>query len=49
VLFVGTAIGGISVGQSLRAIWPFWTAALVVLMLVAFVPALSLALPAALK
>jgi TRAP-type C4-dicarboxylate transport system permease large subunit len=49
VLFVGTAIGGISVGQALRTIWPFWIAALAVLLLVTFVPALSLALPAALK
>ncbi|MBP6596083.1 MAG: TRAP transporter large permease [Arenimonas sp.] len=49
VLFVGTAIGQISVGQALRTIWPFWLAALLVLGLVAFVPALSLALPAALK
>ncbi|MFT3808177.1 TRAP transporter large permease [Arenimonas sp.] len=49
VLFVGTAIGGISIGQSLRSIWPFWLAALVVLMLVAFVPGLSLYLPAAMK
>jgi len=49
VLFVGTAIGGISVGQSMRTIWPFWLAALAVLLLVAFVPALSLALPALMK
>jgi tripartite ATP-independent transporter DctM subunit len=49
VLFVGTAIGQISVGQALRTIWPFWLAALVVLGLVAFIPGLSLALPAALK
>jgi tripartite ATP-independent transporter DctM subunit len=49
VLFVGTAIGGISIGQALRTIWPFWLAALVVLLLVAFVPGLSLALPALLK
>jgi tripartite ATP-independent transporter DctM subunit len=49
VLFVGTAIGGISIGQSLRTIWPFWLAALVVLLLVAFVPGLSLGLPGLLK
>ena len=49
VLFVGTAIGGISVGQSMRTIWPFWLAALAVLLLVAFVPALSLTLPALMK
>jgi tripartite ATP-independent transporter DctM subunit len=49
VLFVGTAIGRISVGETLKTIWPFWLAALAVLMAVAFVPALSLWLPAAMK
>jgi tripartite ATP-independent transporter DctM subunit len=49
VLFVGTAIGRISVGETLKTIWPFWLAALAVLLAVAFVPALSLWLPAALK
>ncbi|MCD9032735.1 TRAP transporter large permease [Luteimonas sp. Y-2-2-4F] len=49
VLFVGTAIGKITIGQSLRTIWPFWLAGLAVLLLVAFVPALSLWLPALLR
>jgi tripartite ATP-independent transporter DctM subunit len=49
VLFVGTAIGGISIGEALKTIWPFWLAALVVLLAVAFVPGLSLWLPATLK
>lgn len=49
VLFVGAAIGRISVGTALRTIWPFYLAALSVLLLVTFVPALSLWLPAALK
>jgi tripartite ATP-independent transporter DctM subunit len=49
VLFVGTAIGGISVGQAVRTIWPFYIAAFIVLMLVVFVPQLSLWLPAALR
>jgi tripartite ATP-independent transporter DctM subunit len=49
VLFVGTAIGRISVGEALKTIWPFWLAALAVLLAVAFVPALSLWLPAVLK
>jgi tripartite ATP-independent transporter DctM subunit len=49
VLFIGTAIGKISIGQSMRTIWPFWLAALAVLLAVAFVPQLSLWLPAALK
>jgi len=49
VLFVGTAIGKIPIGQCLRTIWPFYLAALGVLLLVAFVPALSLWLPQLLK
>ena len=49
VLFVGAAIGRISVGTALRTIWPFYLAALSVLLLVTFVPALSLWLPATLK
>lgn len=49
VLFVGTAIGKISIGQSLRTIWPFWLAGLAVLLVVALVPSLSLWLPALLR
>jgi tripartite ATP-independent transporter DctM subunit len=49
VLFVGTAIGQIKVTDALRTIWPFYAAAFVVLMLVVYVPALSLWLPAVLK
>ena len=49
VLFVGTAIGKISVTEALRTIWPFYVASFVVLMLVVYVPALSLWLPAVLK
>jgi tripartite ATP-independent transporter DctM subunit len=49
VLFVGTAIGRISIGEVLRTIWPFYLAVLGVLLVVAFVPQLSLWLPAALK
>jgi tripartite ATP-independent transporter DctM subunit len=49
VLFVGTAIGRISIGEALKTIWPFWLAALLVLLAVTFVPALSLWLPAAMK
>jgi tripartite ATP-independent transporter DctM subunit len=49
VLFVGTAIGRISIGDTMKAIWPFYVVVLVVLMVVAFVPALSLWLPAAMK
>lgn len=49
VLFVGTAIGKISIAESMRGIWPFWLAGLGVLLLVAFFPDLSLWLPALLK
>ena len=49
VLFIGTAIGEISVAQSMRSIWPFWLAALVVLLVVTFFPQLSLWLPALLR
>jgi tripartite ATP-independent transporter DctM subunit len=49
VLFVGTAIGKISIAQTMRTIWPFYLAGLVVLALVTSVPALSLWLPSALR
>ena len=49
VLFIGAAIGGISVTQTLRTIWPFYFASLMVLLLVTFIPALSLWLPAMLR
>jgi tripartite ATP-independent transporter DctM subunit len=49
VLFVGAAIGKISIGEALRTIWPFYFAALVVLVIVTYVPQLSLWLPAAMK
>ena len=49
VLFVGTAIGKIPITECLRTIWPFYIAAFAVLMLVTFVPALSLWLPTLLR
>jgi len=49
VLFVGTAIGKISVTETLRTIWPFYLATLAVLFIVTFVPILSLWLPALIK
>ena len=45
VLFVGSAIGRIPMTQALKTIWPFYLACTAVLLLVAFVPALSLWLP----
>ncbi|KQR08158.1 TRAP transporter large permease [Xanthomonas nasturtii] len=49
VLFIGTSIGQITIAQSMRTIWPFWLAALCVLLIVAFFPELSLWLPRALR
>jgi tripartite ATP-independent transporter DctM subunit len=49
VLFVGTAIGNISVTDAVKTIWPFYIAAFVVVLMVVYVPALSLWLPTALK
>lgn len=49
VLFVGAAIGKIEVSETLKTIWPFWLAALAVLLVVVFFPALSLALPALMR
>ncbi|TGD42854.1 TRAP transporter large permease [Pseudotabrizicola sediminis] len=46
VLFVGCAVGKISVWQAVRTIWPFYGAAFATLMLVTYIPALSLWLPA---
>jgi tripartite ATP-independent transporter DctM subunit len=49
VLFVGTAIGKISIGEALKSIWPFYLVVMAVLLVVAYVPALSLWLPAVMK
>ena len=45
VLFVGCAVAGIPIWQAIRTIWPFYTAAIVVLLLVTYIPGLSLWLP----
>ncbi|MEQ8481444.1 MAG: TRAP transporter large permease [Hoeflea sp.] len=45
VLFVGCAVGRISVWQAIRTIWPFYGAAVFTLLLVTYIPALSLWLP----
>jgi tripartite ATP-independent transporter DctM subunit len=46
VLFLGSAIGRISIAEAMRSIWPFYAAALAVLILVTFSPPLALTLPA---
>lgn len=45
VQFVACAVGKISIGESMRTIWPFYGASMVVLLLVTYVPAVSLWLP----
>ncbi len=45
VLFVGCAVGRIPVWEAVRTIWPFYGAAFATLMLVTYIPALSLWLP----
>ncbi len=47
VLFVGSAVGEIEVPEMVRTIWPFYLTLLAALALITFVPALSVALPAA--
>ena len=46
VLFVGCAVGKISIGEAMKTIWPFFGASIAVLMIVTYVPAVSLWLPA---
>lgn len=43
-LFVGCAVGGISLEEATRGLLPFYAAMVVILLLVTFVPALSMAL-----
>ena len=49
VLFVGTAIGKISIAETLKTIWPFYLAGLAVLLLVTYWPGVSLWLPSVLR
>jgi tripartite ATP-independent transporter DctM subunit len=46
VQFVACAIGKVSIGQAMKTIWPFYGASVAVLLLVTYVPAFSLWLPA---
>ncbi|MCA3598746.1 MAG: TRAP transporter large permease [Methylobacterium sp.] len=46
VQFVACAIGKVSIGESMRTIWPFYGASVAVLMLITYVPGFSLWLPA---
>jgi tripartite ATP-independent transporter DctM subunit len=44
-LFVGCAVGKVTMEQVMREIWPFYGVMLIVLMLVTFIPSISLWLP----
>jgi len=46
VQFVACAVGKITVWEAMRSVWPFYGAGVVVLLLVTYIPALSLWLPA---
>jgi TRAP-type C4-dicarboxylate transport system permease large subunit len=43
--FVGCAIGGVSVGQVMKTIWPFYGALIAAMLLITYVPSFSLWLP----
>lgn len=44
-LFVGCAVGKVPIEKAVRTIWPFYLAMLLALLLVTYVPAVSLSLP----
>jgi len=48
-LFVGCAVGKLPMESAIRTIWPFYLAIFVALMLITFVPAISLTLPGLLE
>ena len=45
VLFVGCAVGGVRLEDAVKTIWPFYLAIFIALMLVTFIPAISMTLP----
>ncbi len=45
ILFVGCAVGGVTIEEVMRRIWPFYAVMFMVLMLVTYVPGISLWLP----
>jgi tripartite ATP-independent transporter DctM subunit len=48
-LFVGCVIGDIKIEKAVRTIWPFYLAIFVALMLVTYIPAVSMTLPQMIK
>jgi tripartite ATP-independent transporter DctM subunit len=49
VLFVGCAIGKVTIEEVTRTIWPFYIAMIIVLFLVTYIPAISMWLPSLLR
>jgi tripartite ATP-independent transporter DctM subunit len=49
VQFVACAVGKISIWEAMKSVWPFYGAGVFVLLLVTYVPAISLWLPAAFR
>jgi TRAP-type C4-dicarboxylate transport system permease large subunit len=45
ILFVGCAVGKVTIEEVMRKIWPFYGVMFAVLMLVTYLPAISLWLP----
>jgi TRAP-type C4-dicarboxylate transport system permease large subunit len=45
ILFVGCAVGKVTIEQVMRNIWPFYAVMFVVLMFVTYIPEISLWLP----
>jgi len=45
VLFVGCAVGKIKIEEAMRAIWPFYAAMVLALLLTTYIPAISLMMP----
>ncbi|MFC3168763.1 TRAP transporter large permease [Paracoccus fontiphilus] len=49
VQFVAAAVARISIWEAMRSVWPFYAAGLIVLLMVTYIPALSLWLPGVFK
>jgi TRAP-type C4-dicarboxylate transport system permease large subunit len=45
ILFVGCAVGRVTIEQVVREIWPFYAVMFIVPMLVTYIPSISLWLP----
>jgi TRAP-type C4-dicarboxylate transport system permease large subunit len=45
IIFVGCAVGRVTIEQVVREIWPFYAVMFFVLMLVTYIPSISLWLP----